>query len=224
MHEPRCEKTSQLVIWYRQFLDNGKSAAFLSCVATRYSTATLQRMTTSPDHEIRRAAVLALGMIGTPDSMTAISSCLRDRDRCVRLVAELAFAELAKRQMGVAGSRMIDEVRRHIDGHRYGRAAAMLEEVTRVWPDFADAWYQCAVVSFCLGQYGRASRFASFAVELNKHHFPSYALEARCWMELEQFDKALKAFEQSYQINPSQLSVKGYIDTLRRQLRLNDSA
>lgn len=223
MREQRCEKLSQLVVWYRNFLEDGKSAAFVSCVSTRYGVATLERMTQGPNNEVRRAAVLALGMVGNANSIGVVAKCLQDPDRCVRLVAEIAFADLSRRQVGVNAGRLLDVARRHIDGHRYGAAAELLEEITSAWPEFADAWYQCAIVSFCLGQYGRAIRLARRAIELSPQHFPAHTLEARCFMETEQMDKALLSFERSFWVNPSQLVVKGYIDTLRRQLRTNDS-
>lgn len=225
MPDQRCDKTSQLVLWYRDFLEKGKSAAFVSCVATRYSVMTLERMATSTNHEVRRAAVLALGMIGSSrTSLPVVSRCLQDNDRCVRLLAEIAFADLARRQMGTSGAQILDAIRRHIDGHRYRHAASMLEEVTQTWPQFADAWYLRGLVSYCLGQYARSTGFTRRAAEINLHHFPAYTLEARCWMELDRNEVALRCFEKSFWINPSQLVVKGYIDTLRRQLRMNDSA
>ena len=224
MREQRCDKSSQLVIWYRDFLENGKSAAFVSCVATRYASATLERLTFSDDHEVRRAAVLALGMVGSFGSIDAVARRLRDPDRCVRVVAEISFGDLSLRQMGNAGERSLNCVRRHIEGHRYGRAAKMLVDCTGRWPEFADAWYLSGVVAFCLGQYSRATKFAHKTIDLNRFHFQAHALEARCWMELDRAEKALRCFEKSFWLNPSQLSVKSYIDTLRRQQRLNDSA
>lgn len=219
MNEQRCTKTPQLVVWYRNFLDDGKAAAFVSRVATRYSLATLARLARSNDHEMRRASVLALGMLGGAESLDAVGKCLRDSDRCVRMVAEIAFADLSRRQMGMTAAKALDAIRRHIDGHRYTSALTLLEEFTAAWPGFADAWYQFAITCLGLGLLDRAMKFAQQAIDLNPNHFAARTLQARCWLEMDEPSRALKAFEASFEVNPSQLVVKEYICVLKRQAR-----
>ena len=219
MNEQRCT-TPQLVLWYRDFLQTGKAAAFVSCVATRYSLATLARMTKSRDHEMRRASVLALGMIGGAESISVVGTCLRDSDRCVRLVAEISFGDLCRREMGSAAANRLNAIRRHIDGHRYSKAVGMLRDLVEMWPNYAEAWYQLAITNLGLSQYEKALKAARRAIELNPNHYSARTLQARCWLEKDRASEALKCFEASFEVNPSQFAVKEYISVLRRQARL----
>lgn len=213
------KRTSQLVLWYRNFLEDGKSAAFVSRVSTRYSLGTLGRMAKSTDHELRRATILALGMVGGAESIPVVGRSLRDNDRCVRLVAEMAFSDLTRRQLGSAAAHQLDMIRRHVDGHRYERSAVMLDQLTRTYPTFAEAWYLFSIVHFCAGHYQRAIESATSAIDRNRHHFAAHAAIGRCWLELDEPLRALRSFERSFAINSSQMGVKGYIDVLRKQTR-----
>lgn len=219
MREQQCKRTSQLVLWYREYLDDGKSAAFVSRVATRYTLGTLSRMSDGHEAELRRASVLALGMLGGGDCLSAIAKRLRDDDRCVRLVAEIAFCDLSRRQVGMTAAMELDSIRRHVDGHRYRKSLTLLKSMTKRYPQFAEAWYLLGIVEFCLGRYQRAIEASTQAIDLNRDHFLAYSTIGRSWLELEDSLRALRAFEKSFAINRSQVGVKGYIDVLLRQTR-----
>lgn len=219
MHEQQCKRNSQLVLWYRDYLSDGKSAAFVSRVATRYTPGTLARLCGSADHEIRRASVMALGMVGKHDALSAVGKCLSDEDRCVRLVAEVAFCDLSRRQFGSAVGLRLDAIRRHIDGHRYKKSLGLLNELTEQFPQFADAWHMLSIVRFCLGNYQRAIDAANRAIQENPYHFLAHGTVGRSWLELDEPVRALRAFEKSFAINCSQIGIKGYIDVLLKQTR-----
>ncbi len=121
MNDNSCQQP-RLISWYRRFLEDGKSAAFVRVVASRYTLSTLQRLTTSADHDLRRATVLALGMLAGGESIPVVGRRLCDKDRCVRLVAEVAFSDLTRREMGVEAGQALDQARRHIGGERYETA------------------------------------------------------------------------------------------------------
>ena len=218
MNDKRCQQP-ELVSWYRRFLEDGKSAAYVSVVAARYTVATLQRLTLSADREARRAAVLALGMLSGRGSIPAVGRCLSDGDRCVRLVAEVAFSDLTRREMGAQACHALDQARRHIDGERYEKAIHLLDEILATWPSFSEAWYQYGVVNYCLGHYDRSMTDARQAVRFNPYHYGAHALRGRCYLELDRPLSALRHLRRSVAINPSQVLVQGYIDVLTRQKR-----
>jgi tetratricopeptide (TPR) repeat protein len=112
-----------------------------------------------------------------------------------------------------------DQIRRHIDGHRYKKSLGLLEDLTAQHPDFAEAWYLLSIVRFCLGHYQRAIEAATQAIDKNGFHFLAYASIGRSWLELDEPLRALRAFEKSYAINRSQVGVKGYIEVLLKQTR-----
>ena len=83
-----------LVIYYNRYLTNNDCAMFLKRVARRYSCATLERLVTVGDHTTRRAAVLALSLLGDYSSNAVLGRALVDRDRGVRTIAESGIREL----------------------------------------------------------------------------------------------------------------------------------
>lgn len=218
MNDKRCQQP-QLITWYRRFLEDGKSAEFVRLVGSRYTLSTLGRLTKSADHDVRRATVLALGMLGGGESIAAIGPCLCDKDRCVRLVAEVAFGDLTRREMGIEAGHRLDQAQRHISGQRYETARRGLNELLGAWPRFGEAWYQRGIVDYCLEEYERAMRCARKAIACNPFHFGGHALRARCCLELNQPMLALRHFRHSFAINPSQVMIQGYIDVLARQQR-----
>ena len=218
MSEQGCE-TSQLVTWYREFLDHGKSAAFVSCVATRYDNATLVRLTGAADFESKRASVLALGMLGGRSAIAPVGKCMTDSDRCVRLVAELAFADICRREFGNTAKRELEIARRHLDGKRCERAEEILRGINAVWPEYAEAWHLRALSRCGEKDFVQAIGYARRTVSLNPYHFSALTLEGRIWLELDTPSRALAKFKKSLAINPSQMVVQNYIDVLSRRMR-----
>ena len=215
----KCCGVPLLLTLYRDYLDDGNSADFVNAVTAQYSVACLERLTKSTNVEVRRAAVLALGMVGCATAIPPVGACLRDTDRCVRLVAEVAFSDLLRREMGVHAARMLQIAKRDLDGGRYEKALNLLNAVLDVWPKFSDAWYHRAIALYCLGNLSEATDDARQATRLNKYHFSAYVLRGRSLLELEQPGRALDNFQKSLEVYPSQILVRGYIDVLLRQHR-----
>jgi tetratricopeptide (TPR) repeat protein len=157
-------------------------------------------------------------MLGDRSAISTVGKSLRDQDRCVRLVAEIAFADLCRREFGDRLRRRLDLARRHIDGERYPQAEALLASLTVDWPDFGEAWYLQAIVKFCRRDFVHAISFSRRAAALNPNHFSAHAVEAKAWLELGKPSRALAAFRRSFVINPSQTGVQEYIDVLTRQV------
>src|SRR4051794_16893553 len=67
---------------------------FRTSVSKRYTEGTLARLLSSTDVQTRRAAVLALGLIGTIEVNPAVAAVLRDEDPLVQRFASDALWEL----------------------------------------------------------------------------------------------------------------------------------
>lgn len=135
------------------------------------------------------------------------------------MVAEVAFCDLSRRQLGSGVALQLDAIRRHVDGHRYKKSLGLLTDLTEQFPQYADAWHMLSIVRFCLGNYQRSIDAAERAIQENDYHFLAYGTMGRSWLELDEPVRALRAFEKSYAINRSQIGIKGYIDVLMKQTR-----
>jgi tetratricopeptide (TPR) repeat protein len=173
---------------------------FRAEVKDRYTEGTLQRLLTSTDERTRRAAVLALGLIGTIDSNAAVAALLHDEDPFVQRFASDALWELWFRG-GTTDQNWILQQAIRKDDMKSVRAA--LDDLILRAPKFAEAYNQRAVWYFKKGEFGRAVRDCETALQLNPYHFGAAAGLGQCYLKLKKPRAALRAFRQAVEINPT---------------------
>ena len=184
-------------------------AAFKKQVAGRYTEGTLQRLLDCPDETARRAAVLALGLVGSMASNEAVAGRLRDDDPAVRRLAADALWSLWFRGDTEANNR---ELQRLIGLDDDNKAVAGLDELIKKAPRFAEAYNQRAIRRFMAGDYRRAIADCEKVLQLNPYHFGAQSGMAQAYLRLRQPRAALKAYRAAYQVNPN---LDGVEDTIR---------
>lgn len=173
--------------------------AFRQKVVGRYTEGTLQRLLASPDARSRRAAVLALELVGTMASNACLARTLRDEDAAVRDLAAGALWSLWFRADTPPHNRELQRILRNADP---ARARAGLDALIRKAPRFAEAYNQRAILSFRLEEYERSVEDCQAALKLNPFHFGALAGMAQCYMRLRKPRAALRAFRHAFRINP----------------------
>ncbi len=171
-----------LVIYYNRYLTNNDCSIFLKRVARRYSCATLERLATVGDHTTRRAAVLALSLLGDYSSNAVLGRALVDRDRGVRTIAESGIRELWCR---VSDRRHREKLRAILelnDQRRHEEAARLATELIHDSPWIAEAWCQRGIAHYHMSQYEAAIRDCHQALEINPYHFTAAAGMGQCYL------------------------------------------
>jgi tetratricopeptide (TPR) repeat protein len=208
-----------LVIYYNRYLSNNDCAIFLKRVARRYSCATLEKLAAVGDHTTRRAAVLALSMLGDYSSNAVLGQALVDRDRGVRTIAESGIRELWCR----IGTRKDRETLRTIvelnDQRRHAEAARLASELIHESPGIAEAWCQRGTAHYHLGQYDAAIRDCHQALEINPYHFTAAAGMGQCYLLQDNPVAALEAFRRALRLNPGLEEVRTQVVRLQRSLK-----
>jgi len=184
-------------------------AKFQKQVGERYTEGTLQRLLESPSARARRAATLALGMIGTMDSNAALAARLKDNDAQVRQMAGEALWSVWFRAADEADAQELQRLVRLDDGDE---ALAGLNALIKRAPDFAEAYNQRAVVYFRKQEYARAIADCERVLERNPCHFGALSGMAECYVNLRKPRAALKAYRQAFRINPN---LGGVLETIR---------
>jgi tetratricopeptide (TPR) repeat protein len=183
--------------------------AFKQKVAGRYNEGTLQRVLEAKDTPARRAAVLALGLLGTMNSNKALARALRDHDRGVRTLAADAVWAVWFR----GGTESQNQKLQRLAGlHDAEEALAGLNALLKEAPKFAEAYNQRAVVYYRLGQYPKSIADCERVLKLNPYHFGAQSGMAQCFMKLHKPRAALRAFRNAHRINPG---LEGIEDTIR---------
>jgi tetratricopeptide (TPR) repeat protein len=184
-------------------------ASFRKKVAARYGEATLQRLLDCPDATVRKAAVLALGQVGTMGSNQAVAARLHDDDPDVRQLASDALWSIWFRADTEANARELQRLLRLRDGEQ---AVAGLDELIRKAPGFAEAYNQRAIRSYQAGDYRKAVADCEKVLQLNPHHFGAQSGMAQAYLQLRQPRQALKAFRAAHKTNPN---LEGVEETIR---------
>jgi tetratricopeptide (TPR) repeat protein len=178
-------------------------------VAGRYNEGTLQRLLGSGDVAARRAAVLALGMLGSMKSNLLVAARLSDDDKVVRQLAADALWLLWFRADTDANNQELQRARKL---HDTAKKRAALDALIKKAPTFAEAYNQRAILNFQVGELQKAILDCEKVLKLNPCHFGAQVGMAQCYMGLNKPRAALKAFRNAYRINPE---MEGVEETIR---------
>jgi len=188
---------------------------FRTAVRERYTEGTLQRLVLSPDLKVRRAAVLALGLVGTMHSNAAVAALLRDDDPLVQRFAADALWEVWFRGGTTEQNFQIQQAIRKDDPEA---VRAALDELIAAAPDFAEVYNQRAIWFFKRGEYARAVEDCEVVLRLNPYHFGAAAGLGQCLLKLKKARAALRAFRQALDLNPALEHLKDTIQALEEAL------
>ncbi len=184
-------------------------AAFKHRVAERYTEGTLLRVLEHGDNESRRAALLALGLLGTMNACPGLAARLRDEDR---EIAQMAADTLWTLWFRGDSPDHNEELRRLVRLRDREKALAGLDSLIRRAPNFAEAYNQRAIIYFRLKQFERSIADCEKALEINPYHFGAQAGLGQCCLQMRKHRAALKAFRNALRINPN---MDGVAETIR---------
>jgi tetratricopeptide (TPR) repeat protein len=189
--------------------------SFQANVAARYTEGTLLRLLSSPDGPTRRAALVALALLGTMESNAAVASLLHDEHvEIARLAADTLWS-IWFRGDSPAHNEELQRLMRLRDREK---ALAGLDQLVKRAPTFAEAYNQRAVVLFRLKQFERSIADCERTLQLNHYHFGAQAGLAQCLVQLRRHKAALKAFRNALRLNPHMDGVAEAIRNLEQAL------
>jgi tetratricopeptide (TPR) repeat protein len=213
--------SSSLLVEYYKQVPQGHSDAkpkvsrkeaigvFKHRVAERYTEGTLLRLLDHGDSDCRRAALLALGLLGTANACPVIVARLRDDEREIAQMAADTLWTLWFRGDSPDNNKELQRLARLRDREK---ALAGLDALIRRAPDFAEAYNQRAIVHFRLKRFDRSIADCEQVLELNPHHFGAQAGLGQCYLQMRKHRAALKAFRNALRINPN---MDGVAETIR---------
>ncbi|MFQ3649005.1 MAG: tetratricopeptide repeat protein [Gemmataceae bacterium] len=184
-------------------------------VRERYLEGTLMRLSQSECPQSRRAAVFALGQVGTLQANESLARCLHDMDS---EIAEMAAAAMWRVWFRGPGSVVSDELYRILRLRETDQAILALNSLIEKSPDYAEAYYQRAVLYYRSNQFDLAARDCAQTVKLNPHHFAAQAGMGHCLLRLRRQSAALKAFRVALRIHPRLEGIAATVRALENAL------
>jgi tetratricopeptide (TPR) repeat protein len=184
-------------------------------IQDNYTEATLVRLLSSASPVCRRAAVVALGLIGTMSVNAAVAGVLQDNDALVRQLANSAMWAIWFRGRGPDQAHKLEQIIHLPDKRSVLRG---LDAFVRQSDDFAEAYNQRAIVYYGLGDFRKAVADCETVLRLNPYHFGAAAGMAQCLLRLNQPHAALRAFRTALEINPNLDDVEAAVKALEEAL------
>ena len=209
-------RTPLLLELYEQYLEGQDSAAFAQKASRSYNAGTLERLTSHHQAEVRRAAVLAVGLLGDYLSNACLGRALLDSDRCVRTLAESSIRAVWLRDGDEEDRRQLGVLVRLNAAQHYHEAISRAGELIDRCPWLAEAWHQRAVAHFNLRQFAEAIRDCHESLEINPYHFLAAASMGRAYLELQNPVSALESFRRALRLNADMEGVRSHVVRLAR--------
>ncbi len=217
-------RTTRLATAYRRYLASADSPRFASEVDEFYSCPTLATLLHRGDVEMRRAAALSLGMLGSNSSIEPLGRALCDTDRGVRLAADDSFRALLVRDAAPIHHQQLLKVMHLNDGGEYAGALAPTMILIDQAPLFAEARHQLAICWHGLDNFFQAQAAYIACLWHCRYHYPAWQGLARCRMLLGDHEGAVNALERALAICPDLENARMQIRAIQRRMRrANDS-
>jgi tetratricopeptide (TPR) repeat protein len=207
-----------IVKFYSRYLDDQDASALMKDVSIRYSLATIEGLASRGTTVTRRAAVLALGLVGDFTSNATLGRALVDPDRVVRTLADRSIRNVWWRTGDPKQQQALCTIMRLNAGKQCADAVRMANDLIRQSPSMAEAWNQRALAHHHLEKYGEAIADFHQALEINPYHFAAAAGMGQSYLKQGNPMAALQAFRRALRLNPTMRSVRAQVIRLQRTL------
>ena len=177
----------------------------------------LQRLS-DVDAAKRREAVARLGDVGIMADAKALVAQLRDTDEVTRSGAEESLWKIWAR----SGDEKVDAlyrqgVRQMGDGLA-DEAVATFSRIIEMKPGFAEAWNKRATLYFLMGEHRKSLADCDEVMKRNPYHFGALAGYFQIYLQMEDFERALKYGRRALEVNPNMEGVRTGVEAIERML------
>ena len=139
-------------------------------------------------------------------SISALLEDLKNPDEDVRQQATAELWRIWFYQKGRYGVELIERSQMMLEAGNVTQAEALLTELIKDQPDFAEAWNRRAVLYYTLGQYEKSRDDCQQVIKLNPVHFGALHGLGLCNAALGDYSAAIQAFQKALVIQPHALA------------------
>jgi tetratricopeptide (TPR) repeat protein len=166
------------------------------------------RALASPDAAARAEAVAWIANRGTPGDAALLHERLRDESAFVRSFAEQGLWLLWTRSGDPDIDRQMALATELIEEEEHAKAVAVLTEIIRRKPAFAEGWNRRATVYFVMGEFRKSIADCREVLKRNPGHFGALSGMGQIHVQLEEWDEALVWFRRALEVNPNMVGVE----------------
>lgn len=215
-------RTTRLATAYRRLLASADAPQYAAEVDEHYSPMTLATLLQRGDVELRRAAAMALGLLGNSRTIEPLGRALSDPDRGVRLVADDSFRGLLLRDAAPTHHQQLLKVMHLTDGGEFAAALAPAMILSQQAPLYSEAHFQLASCWHGLEDYDKAARSYVDCLRRCRYHYLAWQGISRCQIIDQDYRAAEKSLVRCIEISPDLESARVQLRALRRRMRRSD--
>ncbi len=217
--EDRATRQSLLLRYYQRYLSDSDTARFIASVAGRYSVATLERLVQHGDVYSRRAAALALGLIGDGRCNAVLGPFLRSVDRKLRMVVDDALRAIWLREGSIGERQTLERIVRLNECANFTLAKELATQSIESFDQSPELYHQRSLALFQLDETEDAIADCLKAIQLNPYHYAAMIGLGHCYVEIDDLPQALKWFRLAVEVYPDLEPVRAQIRRLERAIR-----
>lgn len=217
--EERATRYSILLTYYQRYLNNGETARFIAAVAQVYSLATLQRLAASGDMYSRRAAALALGLIGDMRCNAILGPLLRSSDRKLRLVVDDALRAISAREGTATQRQQLERIVRCNECGNFERSIELATQLIESTGGSSETFHQRSLAFFQIDAIELSVDDCRQSLRLNPYHYAAMVGLGHCHLELGDLLESLFWFRQALDVYPDLEAVRLQIRRLEKAIQ-----
>ncbi|MEO1527917.1 MAG: HEAT repeat domain-containing protein [Planctomycetota bacterium] len=215
-------RTTRLAAAYRRLLASSNATKYASEVDEHYSAYTLTSLLARGDVEHRRAAAMALGLVGNSHSIEALGRALADEDRGVRLVADDSFRSLLLRDSAPTHHQQLLKIMHLTDGGEFAAALAPSMILADQAPLYAEAHFQLATCWHGLDEHQKAAQSFTACLWRCRFHYAAWQGLSRCQVLAGELRSAETSLLRALEIVPDLETARLQLRSVQRRLRRSD--
>lgn len=217
--EQRVNRYSILLTFYQRYLSDADTAQFIASVARHYANSTLQRLVLSGDLYSRRAAALALGLLGDDSCMATLGPLLRNADRKLRLVVDDALRAISFRQGTAAQRQQLEVIVRSNECGHFERSIDLSTQLIESNGGSAEVYHQRSLAFFQLDSIEHAIADCRQVLKLDEFHYAAMVGLGHCHLELGDLLEALFWFRRAVDAYPDLEQVRLQVRRLEQAIQ-----
>ncbi len=204
-------------------LESGDADSLARQVA-RWSPAALSTLLSHADRDVRRTAVVVLGIVGDGSVVGCLTRCLHDPDDRVHQFAEDALWSIWFRAGNDVAAPPFHEALAALAEDRHADAVSCLHEALHHDPDFAEAYNQLAIAEYLQGHWSRSVDACREALARLPTHFGAMAGLGHGYAHVGELRQAVDCYRRALAINPRMHAIATAKSRLERQLARHQAA
>jgi len=177
------------------------------------------RSLASQDAATRAEAVVWIANRGGMADAALLHERLRDESAFVRSYAEQGLWLLWTRSGDAETDRQMARATELMQAGQHAAAIAILTEIVRQKPEFAEGWNRRATVYYLAGEYQKSIADCDEVLKRNPGHFGALSGLGQIYLQLDDEEKALEWFRRALEVNPNMLGVEMNIRMLEERLK-----